>query len=767
MAVIAKQRYKLDIAPRGGWVIVYASQHDDGAREIEFEITNQGKTFSIPASINVSVQGIKANKSYFSHSCSYSGNVVTMALADDMTDIVGKAICVLKFTNSSNQKLATAKFVLNIDTDSSSEGVIIDTDAEEIFNQMLNEIRAQASAISADIAELQSMVGSPLVASTASVMTDHNKIYVYVGSESGYTNGNWYYWNGSTWTSGGVYNSTAFETDKTLSVENMPADAKSVGDKIGDVNSEINELKTDLGESIVIINRFDKTKAVTGRITNNGVDTSLTDEFTSDYTNVNDIDEIIIGRWVNGVLVITNSYYVLYDESKNRIGSRSIGSTIDTSQASYIRFTGRTNSIGVFMLFSSDYTPTQYVPYLRDVSFSYVDNKINEEGANKYTKGRIGEISEENTSFFDFSENRLDLTKVIANKQLDSSGNVIDSDTNDLSDYCYIGDFSTVYLGRFVSVIIYGTFSQYCILYDADKNKISNRIAIPTTGLDISSYNATFIRCNLPHDRNYPVVLVSSAPSIYEQFGYKFKYQPKDPLYGKKWAVCGDSFTWGGYSPMNLFTDGICYGKRKVYPYFIRQRTGIEIYDFSLGGRTLAYPPDGTFENSLTNPSADYYYQNIPADCDYITIYLGINDFGHKDGYGQTQDGEDATGVIELGTINDDTTGTYYGAWNVVLTWLITNRPFAHIGIIVTNGTQNQQYTEAQINIAKKYGIPYLNMNGDERTPAMIRCYNPNIPASIKTAILEKQRVSLSNTHPNDDTHEFESHFIEAWLRTL
>lgn len=238
MAVIAKQRYKLDIAPKGGWVIVYTSQHDDGAREIEFEITNQGRAFSIPASINVSVQGIKSNGSYFSHSCSYSGNIVTMALADDMTDIIGKSICVLKFTNSSQQKLATAKFVLNVDTDSSSEGIIIDTEAEEIFNQMLNDIRAQAASISADIAELQSMVGTPLVASTASGMTDHNKIYVYVGSESGYTNGNWYYWNGSAWASGGVYNAVAFETDKTLSVENMPADAKETGLRTSETYTE-------------------------------------------------------------------------------------------------------------------------------------------------------------------------------------------------------------------------------------------------------------------------------------------------------------------------------------------------------------------------------------------------------------------------------------------------------------------------------------------------------------------------------------------------
>lgn len=244
MAFIAKQRYKLDIAPRGGWVIVYASQHDDGAREIEFEITNQGKSFSIPASINVSVQGIKSNKSYFSHSCSYSGNIVTIALADDMTDVIGKAICVLKFTNSSQQKLATAKFVLNVDTDSSSEGIIIDTEAEEIFNQLLNDIRAQAASISADIAELQSMVGSPLVASTVSAMTDHNKIYVYTGSESGYTSGNWYYWNGSAWTSGGVYNAAAVETDKTLTIENVPADGRYAGGiKKATIESQVVDMK--------------------------------------------------------------------------------------------------------------------------------------------------------------------------------------------------------------------------------------------------------------------------------------------------------------------------------------------------------------------------------------------------------------------------------------------------------------------------------------------------------------------------------------------
>lgn len=71
--------------------------------------------------------------------------------------------------------------------------------------------------------------GAPLVAATAAAMTDHSRVYVYVGSEAGYTAGNWYYWSGSAWTSGGVYNAVALQTDTTLSVAGVAADAAAVG----------------------------------------------------------------------------------------------------------------------------------------------------------------------------------------------------------------------------------------------------------------------------------------------------------------------------------------------------------------------------------------------------------------------------------------------------------------------------------------------------------------------------------------------------------
>lgn len=93
-------------------------------------------------------------------------------------------------------------------------------------------------------------LGAPYAASTVSSMTDRTRIYVYTGDESGYTKGNWYYWNGSSWVSGGVYNSVAVETDKTLTVAGKAADGEVVGQEIGslkeslgNVNEEISGLK--------------------------------------------------------------------------------------------------------------------------------------------------------------------------------------------------------------------------------------------------------------------------------------------------------------------------------------------------------------------------------------------------------------------------------------------------------------------------------------------------------------------------------------------
>jgi hypothetical protein len=86
---------------------------------------------------------------------------------------------------------------------------------------------------------IMGQIGAPYIATTVAGMTDKTRVYVYQGSESGYTSGNWYYWNGSAWTSGGTYNSAAVNTDKTLTQSDKPADSAVVGKEIGSLKESL------------------------------------------------------------------------------------------------------------------------------------------------------------------------------------------------------------------------------------------------------------------------------------------------------------------------------------------------------------------------------------------------------------------------------------------------------------------------------------------------------------------------------------------------
>lgn len=109
----------------------------------------------------------------------------------------------------------------------------------EFYN--IHHFNDNADIIDKKVHELENKVGSPFVAQTVAQMTDKTRVYIYVGSESGYTKGNWYYHNGSKWISGGVYNSQGVDTDKNLDVEGKAADAKITGDAISSIKEDINE----------------------------------------------------------------------------------------------------------------------------------------------------------------------------------------------------------------------------------------------------------------------------------------------------------------------------------------------------------------------------------------------------------------------------------------------------------------------------------------------------------------------------------------------
>lgn len=97
------------------------------------------------------------------------------------------------------------------------------------------------------IAELQTRIsqianGSPTPVATVAEMADESAVYLYTGSETGYTAGNWYYYDGTAWTSGGTYGGAV--TSTTFNQHGVPADDFAVGEAIDALNNSITALES-------------------------------------------------------------------------------------------------------------------------------------------------------------------------------------------------------------------------------------------------------------------------------------------------------------------------------------------------------------------------------------------------------------------------------------------------------------------------------------------------------------------------------------------
>lgn len=223
-------------------------------------------------------------------------------------------------------------------------------------------------------------------------------------------------------------------------------------------------------------------------------------------------------------------------------------------------------------------------------------------------------------------------------------------------------------------------------------------------------------------------------------------------LKGKKYCACGDSFTVMGYTgnegiPQSeyIYQDGKYKGWGITYPFIIGLRNDMEVVNLASGGMTMAAHDNSENVFSLTR------YTQIPADADYITIKLGINDDNYK---------------TPVGAIDDTDNTTFYGAYNLVLDYILRNHPFAKVGIIVTNGSA-KQYTDATIAIARKWGIPYLDEVNDPNVPLLHRVDREGVSEQVKNLRLENFRVNETNTHPNTKAHYYEATFVEDFLRRL
>lgn len=216
----------------------------------------------------------------------------------------------------------------------------------------------------------------------------------------------------------------------------------------------------------------------------------------------------------------------------------------------------------------------------------------------------------------------------------------------------------------------------------------------------------------------------------------KLKKNNYNVLYLKKAVFCGDSVTYGHSAELD--DEGV----RKTYQYYIGKRNNMNIITNAISGSTITNI-DGK------NPFSVDRYKNLGDNLDYILLWFGINDSAYA----------------TLGTIKDTDNTTFYGAWNIVLEYLITNYPTAKIGIVVTyNG--GTDFREAVRLIAKKWAIPTLDWMGDANVP-MISGRETGFGLSDVAKNIRRNTFLADGVHPNDIGYQYISTVVENFLRSL
>lgn len=224
MAQIIKD-ITVDVARKNLFQAIVAKQNDCNSRFLKVTLVNEGTKIDIPATATAVINAERANGT--SHA--YMGTInddgtVTVPLTTWMLALDDFVRCSISIFSADEQKLSSTSFSIEVESAEYFGEDISEDENYDILVRLISDVtetktaceeatsNAEAAAIAATSAaeeakEISDYYGSPLVAPTASAMTRTNRVYVYTGSEVGYTKGNWYYYNNGVWESGGAYNS--------------------------------------------------------------------------------------------------------------------------------------------------------------------------------------------------------------------------------------------------------------------------------------------------------------------------------------------------------------------------------------------------------------------------------------------------------------------------------------------------------------------------------------------------------------------------------
>ena len=376
--------------------------------------------------------------------------------------------------------------------------------------------------LSADLQEtlhtLIAAVGGPNAAATVAEMTDHSKVYVYTGSEPGYTAGNWYYFSNGVWVSGGAYNSTVLETDTTLSVAGMAADAKETGD-------QITELKEDLSRTIEGDKEFNQSDIIQGTYTAAGA---------VDLTRTNRI--MVYGKMIR-----------VYSGEKVSFVA---GSNVDQMAIGYFNINNKAWISEDAWLDTGSYTfDNDYYIYIAFRNHNNANITPSDYDATLALSSPVVNVSELNKVRFDIdSENQL--TKFLdTGYYMDLDGVIKVATTFGMSEYIQVKPNTAYNIYSFMRKNK-SCGNVYVIYHDILKRFISSTTLQSATAFTTpSECNYIVISAAVTEGKYLYLTDSGVAPTVYKRYGQDTLFNVKSQYNRSRW---GNTINWAKMG-INLF----------------------------------------------------------------------------------------------------------------------------------------------------------------------------------------------------------------------
>lgn len=586
-------------------------------------------------------------------------------------------------------------------------------------NQQVSTNTVRINTHTSQIAALSNP--APKVASLVSQMTDTTKNYVYTGSENGYTAGNWYYYNGTAWVSGGVY----------------------LAASIGDGGVKYNNIEATLRSLFSEIWTEQSLTYTSGYFLSRG-----TGALTSIATIRYGVIPVIAGERykISSSYYIGTAFYVIKDSAGNTLLAPPSSAPESLTTLTDVEITIPTNGAFLYVNDIRIWQISAIKPIIKKFT-GYSNNAIPVSSFDSNLKNALLTDNAEpltinytNGSYIGVDGNAVAFASINYGAVAVSEGDVIRITT---SQYAATAAYI---IKNDLGVIIakYPASSQTVSIIDY----IDYEITIPTAGatLYINDIRGWQSVAKQPIVKRITKVLknpVNSTDFVAVQNRVTSLENSKvgsitDILYGKKLGTAGDSITEG-----TAISVDTTYGIRMTYGAITAIRHNMTFYNYGISGSTMQ-------NIGGKNPFCVSRYQSMASDLDYLTIWFGWND--------------NAYGV--LGTISDTVDTTYYGAYNIVLKWLLINRPALKIGLIVPYGA-SAGIRQAVRDLGKKWGVPYLDLYDNTKVPlffGMDSVANSDVTSVIST---KQSAFLVDGCHPNTVGYQYLATIYENFLKSL